>query len=139
MHRDRRRSIRRVLQVAELIPSSGLKEMNVEMNTIFQWIPADDEITKITKSYRVLNDVKLYTGMSENDINEDLKEKELILDWLVKNQIKDINAVGKLVSEYYKNRESIINRIKRKKLTPEDIGFTQDQVQNLKGPKKEKK
>ena len=30
MHRDRRKNIRRVLQITELIPSSGLKEMKID-------------------------------------------------------------------------------------------------------------
>ena len=115
MHRDRRRSIRRVLQVAELIPSSGLKEMDIEMSTIFQWIPSDDKISKITKSYRVLNDVKLYTGMSDNDISKDLKEKEDILNWLVKKQVKDINMVGKIVSEYYRDPKGVLSAIRGNK------------------------
>jgi flagellar protein FlaI len=132
MHRDRRRSIRRVLQVAELITSSGLKDINVEMNTMFQWIPSEDKIAKVSKSYRVINDVKLYTGMSDNDITKDLKEKEIILEWLVKNQVKDINAVGKIISEYYRDSDGILKKMKTGKLDPSDFGMPKE-------PEKEKK
>ena len=127
MHRDRRRSIRRVLQVSELIPSSGLKEMNIEMNTIFQWVPADDKISKITNSYRVLNDIKLYTGMSDTDITKDLADKEIILQWLVNNQIKDINTVGKIVSEYYRDSKRILGEIQSGRIRPEDFGFVKEE------------
>jgi flagellar protein FlaI len=113
MHRDRRRNIRRVLQIAELIPSSGLKESRIDLNVIFQWIAADDKIISLSKSYRVMNDIKLYTGMSEKDIERDLKEKKEILEWLIKNKVKDINEVGRIISEYYRNPEMVLKMVKK--------------------------
>jgi len=132
MHRDRRRSIRRVLQIAELIPSSGLKEMSMEINTLFRWIPADDKITKIANSYRVINDIKLYTGMSDKDIANDLKEKQVILQWVVKNQIKDINVIGKIVSEYYRDPDIIVKKVNSGKLRASDFEMTKEELEKLK-------
>jgi flagellar protein FlaI len=113
MHRDRRKNIRRVLQIAELIPSSGLKESRIDLNVIFQWIAAEDKIVSLSKSYRVMNDIKLYTGMTEKNIESDLKEKRDILEWLVKNKIKDINEVGRIISEYYRNPEMVLGMVKK--------------------------
>jgi len=113
MHRDRRKNIRRVLQIAELIPSSGLKEARIDLNVIFQWIAAEDKIASLSKSYRVINDIKLYTGMNEKDIDRNLKEKKDILDWLVKNKVKDINEVGRIVSEYYRNPDEILKMVRK--------------------------
>ncbi len=113
MHRDRRKNIRRVLQIAELIPSSGLKEARIDLNIIFQWIAAEDKIVSLSKSYRVMNDIKLYTGMTEKDIDKDLKDKRDILEWLVKNKVKDINEVGRIISEYYRNPDMVLNIVKK--------------------------
>lgn len=113
MHRDRRKNIRRVLQIAELIPSSGLKESRIDLNIIFQWIAAEDKIVSLSKSYRVMNDIKLYTGMTEKDIDKDLKDKRDILEWLVKNKVKDINEVGRIISEYYRNPDMVLNIVKK--------------------------
>lgn len=113
MHRDRRKNIRRVLQIAELIPSSGLKESRIDLNVIFQWIAAEDKIVSLSKSYRVMNDIKLYTGMTEKDIDKDLKEKRDILEWLVKTKTKDINEVGRIISEYYRDPDKILGMVKK--------------------------
>ncbi|UCD07467.1 MAG: CpaF family protein [Candidatus Aenigmatarchaeota archaeon] len=113
MHRDRRKNIRRVLQIAELIPSSGLKESRIDLNVIFQWIAAEDKIVSLSKSYRVMNDIKLYTGMTEKDIDRDLKEKRDILEWLVKTKTKDINEVGRIISEYYRDPDKILSMVKK--------------------------
>jgi len=118
MHRDRRKNIRRVLQVTELIPSSGLAEMRVDLNTIYQWVAADDKIIPIAKSYRTLGDIKLYTGMSERDIDKDLSEKKEILQWLVKNNIKDITLVGKVVSQYYRDPQHVLEQIRNGRFNP---------------------
>ncbi len=112
-HRDRRRGIRRLLEVTELIPTSGLKSMSIELSTIFRWISSEDKIAQITKSYRAMNDIKLYSGMSDEDIEKDLEEKKLILKWMVKNKVKDIHEFGRIVSEYYRDKDKILKMVKR--------------------------
>ena len=111
MHRDRRRGIRRVLEVAELIPTAGVKQMGIELNVIFRWIASDDSITELAKSYRAINDIKLYSGMGDDDIRRDVEDKKKVLKWLVKNKVKDLHEVGRIVSEYYRNREELIKTI----------------------------
>jgi flagellar protein FlaI len=112
MHRDRRKNIRRVLQLTELIPSSGLKEMRIDLNTIYQWVAAEDKVIPLAKSYRAMSDIKLYTGMTEKDIEGDLEEKKEILSYLAKNNINDINTVGKIVSDYYIDKNAVLKHIR---------------------------
>jgi len=113
MHRDRRRGIRRVLEVAELIPTAGVKQMGIDLNITFRWIASEDLITELAKSYRAINDIKLYSGMSDDDIARDMADKKKVLKWLVKNKVKDIHEVGRIVSEYYRNREGLIKTISK--------------------------
>ncbi|MBI4019887.1 MAG: CpaF family protein [Candidatus Aenigmarchaeota archaeon] len=113
MHRDRRKNIRRVLQIAELSPTGGLEEIKVELNTIFRWLPSEDKLVEINKSARAMNDIKLYTGMTDEDIEEDLVKKAEIINWMVKNTINDINMVGRIVSEYYRDPHGILAAVRR--------------------------
>jgi flagellar protein FlaI len=114
MHRDRRKRIRRVLEVSELIPSGGLDEMKIEMNDIFRWVPSKDQIVEWGKSNRVWNDIKLFSGMDDNEIKRNLEEKKNILLWMVKNKMNTIEKVGKIISDYYKNPESVLKMISQK-------------------------
>ncbi len=116
MHRDRRKNVRRVLQVTELIPSSGLKEMKIDLNTIYQWIAAEDKAIPLAKSYRAMSDIKLYTGMVEKDLEKDLAEKKEILDYLAKNNVNDINTVGRIVSDYYVDKQAVLKAVRSKSL-----------------------
>jgi flagellar protein FlaI len=113
MHRDRRKGIRRILEVAELIPTAGVKQMGIELNVIFRWLAADDTITELSKSYRAISDIKLYSGMSDEDVKRDMEDKKKVLQWLVLNKVKDIHEVGRIVSEYYRNRDELIKTVER--------------------------
>ena len=112
MHRDRRRDIRRVLEVAEITGNPG--NGKVELNIAFRWVPSKDEIVEMQKPSRTLDELKLYAGMEYEDFVKDQKEKVQILDWLVKNQVKDINAVGKIISEYYADKDALLKTLAKK-------------------------
>ncbi|NIO21456.1 MAG: CpaF family protein [Candidatus Aenigmarchaeota archaeon] len=113
MHRDRRKGIRRLLEVTELIPSGGLEEMKIELNTIFKWVPSKDHVIEWGKPHRLLKDIKLYSAMSDDEIKENLEGKKNILLWLVKNKIRDIEKVGRVISDYYKNPEDVLKMVKK--------------------------
>ncbi len=113
MHRDRRKGIRRLFEITELIPGGRLEEVKIELNTIYKWVPSSDKIIEWSKSQRVLDDIKLFSGMTDSEIISNLEEKKKILLWMVKNKIKDINRVGRIISDYYKDPKSVLNRIKK--------------------------
>jgi flagellar protein FlaI len=111
MHRDRRRNIRRVLEVSELIPSGGLAEMKIELNNIFRWVPSKDQIIEWGKSNRVWNDIRLFSGMDDNEMKKDLEDRKSILLWMVKNEVKEIDKVGRIISDYYKEPKRVLEMI----------------------------
>ncbi|MFH1294329.1 MAG: ATPase, T2SS/T4P/T4SS family, partial [Candidatus Aenigmatarchaeota archaeon] len=54
MHRDRRRDIRRVLEVAEIASSSG--DLKAELNITHRWVPSRDKIMEMDKPSRTLDE-----------------------------------------------------------------------------------
>jgi flagellar protein FlaI len=57
----------------------------------------------------VIDEIEMHTGFTETELKKDLKEKEVILKWLLDKQIKDVESVGKVVSEYYRDQERILS------------------------------
>ncbi|MBI4173367.1 MAG: Flp pilus assembly complex ATPase component TadA, partial [Candidatus Aenigmarchaeota archaeon] len=108
MHRDRRKEIRRLLEVVELAGSGSDK--SVEPNPVFRWIPSDEIIT-LNKPTRVLNQLKLYAGMDYDAFVQDQRQRVAVLDWLVKGKVNDIDAVGKIISEYYNSKDKVLKRV----------------------------
>ena len=47
------------------------------------------------------------------EVKENLEGKKKILRWLVKNKIKDINKVGRIISDYYKDPETVLKMVEK--------------------------
>lgn len=112
MFRDRKRGIRRTIQLAEFI--SG-KDM-VTANILYRWIPERDEFTMHNKSLAFYDELSRNTGMSESEINSSIEEKKEIFDWLLKNKIRDLRSIGKLMNFYYTDKENLKSIIKHNKI-----------------------
>ena len=111
-YRDRRKGIRRTLELSEIL--TGGKE-ELEVNYLYRWRPRTDKFEKVNNSIRVLEDLNLHTGMTPKEINDDLKQKQKILDWMLKNNIRDIDDVGIITKIYYKEPDMIINAATKNK------------------------
>lgn len=108
MFRDRRRGVRRAFQLAEFIPG---KE-TLTANLLYRWIPEKDVFVAHNKSLAFFDELSRNTGMDEREIQEDLKKKKIVFDWLIKNKIRDLHSFGKLMNYYYTDREKMWNIIK---------------------------
>jgi len=120
MFRHRKKGIRRVYQLAEFIPSKDI----VSSNILYRWIPEKDTISPHNESRVFFDDLNRHTGMSQSELNKDLEERKSILNWMLKNNIRDLNSIGKVMNIYYNNKDilkSIIrkNEISRILKTPE--------------------
>jgi len=113
MFRDRKKGIRRVYQVGEFVPKETLTDIVVSPNILYRWKSEKDEIISHAKPLRIFEDLSRHTGMSLNDINEDLEIKKKILNWIVKQKIRHVNDVGKVMHKFYLNPDSVIKAAKK--------------------------
>jgi flagellar protein FlaI len=109
--RDRRRGLRRSIEVAEILQSDSEK---VDLNYLYRWDPRTDSFHKVNESKRLFEKLNLYTGMTVEEIKKDLREKKDILEWMRDRRYEDIDAVGKTVGEYYKDKEALLKKVKKK-------------------------
>jgi archaeal flagellar protein FlaI len=112
MFRDRRRGIRRVFQVAEFETSEGRASANI----IYRWVPEGDKIIVHNENSRFFEDISRNTGMSEREIKGNLEEKKRVLQYLLKNNIRDLNNFGKVMNFYYLDREELMKAISQNNL-----------------------
>lgn len=107
MFRQRRKNIRRLFEVVEVIPDE-----KISLRRLFSWKSRKDKIEKDNASKRVVEDMEIFTGMSKEEILKDIAEKEKILQWMVDNNITTVNTVGKVISEYYSDKKELLKNIK---------------------------
>ena len=94
---NRRTGKRRTLQIAEVLP-------NGDPNVIMQLNPLKDALEFISEPDTVFENLKLYTGMTKEEVYADLQSKVVILKWMVEKNINDINTIGTIMSRYYRNK-----------------------------------
>jgi flagellar protein FlaI len=93
-NRNRRTGKRRTLQLAEVTPTGDAKVL-MRLNV------SKDVLEETAKSETVMEKLKLYTGMTDEEIVNDIKEKVKILKWMVRKEIHEVNSIGLVVAKYY--------------------------------------
>ncbi|MEM0231377.1 MAG: type II/IV secretion system ATPase subunit [Candidatus Woesearchaeota archaeon] len=111
-YRNRRTGLRRNFQLAEILPDGST-------NLLMQLDVRRDTMNTINKSISLMDTIKLFTGMSNQEIDSDLREKEQVLAWLVKQQVKTVDGVGRVMAEYYTNKENLLKYVRANKPLPE--------------------
>jgi flagellar protein FlaI len=106
--RNRRTNIRRTFQIAEILPNS-------EYNLLMQYDGKNDCLRQVNKSKSLLSTLQLYTGYTPLEIGKMLKEKETILKYMIKQQVKTVDSVGQIVAESYTNPDNLMKFVRANK------------------------
>ncbi|MFH1174513.1 MAG: ATPase, T2SS/T4P/T4SS family [archaeon] len=103
--RNRRTGTRRTFQIAEILADATV-------NVLMQYDTKKDVLVKKAASKSLVQNLKLYTGYTDAEIKRNLKEKEIVLRYLVKFNIEDIDRVGRVMAEYYTNKDNLMKVIR---------------------------
>ncbi|MFH0868853.1 MAG: ATPase, T2SS/T4P/T4SS family [archaeon] len=111
MFRDRRKRFRRVIEISEIVPvgaEGATSEIILQPNALYRWRPVTDKLEEHKPSIKLFDRLGLYTGLSGPELKANMQGKKKILDWLVKNNITDLNMIGKIIAQYYNNEDMVI-------------------------------
>lgn len=114
MFRDRRKRIRRLYQAGEFILSEEAGTITVKPNLLYRWKPATDKIVPHAKSVRFFDDLSRHTGLTQQELNQEIATKKKILEWMVKSGIRYVDDVGKLMSDYYLDPDLVLKAIRKR-------------------------
>ncbi len=113
LFRHRRLGIRRVLEIGEVLRSG-------DANVLYRWNMRNDTFVQISEMSRLMELISLYGGYTREEVEQDINEKSIILDWMVKNNITSVDESGYIVAKYYKNKDKILEFAKNDiRYTPE--------------------
>ncbi len=137
MFRNRRLGKRRILELAEFVPEKRGTQLDVKPNVLYRWRSSDDKIVVHNESIRFFDELSLHTGLSIPEIKGEIENKKRILDWMARFDIHNVNEVGKIIAEYYRDQEEIIKLVEKNK-KPDLSQIMPDrkqQLQNAEQPK----
>jgi len=106
--RNRRTGMRRTFQIAEIQPDANA-------NVLLQYDPKRDVMTQRNKSHSLYNTLEMFTGSTPKEINAEISEKQQVLKYLVSQQVKNINDVGRLMAQYYTEKDELMKFVRTNK------------------------
>lgn len=101
-------SFRRISEVAEV---SGIEEGVVQLNKIFEWDPQSDTIKNVGIASKTLAEIAKVSGNSLNSLHEEIKNREIVLQHMVNQNISSIRDVSTVLEMYYLDPQKVLNRI----------------------------
>lgn len=115
MFRDRRKGIRRTLQVGEYIAAEEGGSETIKPNVLYRWRPDKDDMYAHSDSLKIKEDLCRVTGSSLKELSTEIKNKEKILAWMIKQEVKGILQLGKILNSYYSDPDYILSLAEKNK------------------------
>lgn len=101
-------SFRRISEVAEV---SGIEEGVIQLNKIFEWDPQSDTIKNVGITSKTLTEIANVSGNSLNSLFDEIKNREIVLQHMVDQNIRSIRDVSTVLEMYYLDSQKVLNRI----------------------------
>jgi len=105
---------RRVRRIKEFVEIIGLDPNSGELltNNVFTWNPKTDDYYFASKSY-ILEKIMLKSSYTRETIQAELRQRQNVLEWMLKQGIMDFRKVSKIIAEYYVNPGEVIRAMER--------------------------
>jgi len=100
--------IRRVTGLYEVLGYD--KRKGIDENKVFGWNPDNDEYIVENNSI-LMKDIADTSGRDYEDLKEELKNKQHVMNYMQDEQIKHYRDVGDVIGRYYTDPQSILEKI----------------------------
>lgn len=101
--------VRRVNEILEVVGVDEGSRLPIT-NRVFKWNAINDSFETVGTSV-LLKKISEGTGMTEQQIKDELERRMLVLNWMQENNITDYRDVHKVISVYYHYPERILSSI----------------------------
>jgi len=99
---------RRICTVSEMVELDP-ETKDFSINGVYQWKAKSDAFSYSGHSY-VLEKNMVKMGVSEDEIREELNRRKVVLEWMVRNNIRRYTDVATVIREYYANPDRVYRR-----------------------------
>ena len=103
--------VRRVTNVTEIIKLDPGSNRLVTI-TPFNWVSEVDDRFENNGGSRILYKIKMQFGWTEARLNQEIENRKTVLVWMLEKNFRSYKDVGRVVSEYAKNPQGVLNKVK---------------------------
>ncbi|MBD3262395.1 MAG: hypothetical protein GF334_12155 [Candidatus Altiarchaeales archaeon] len=118
MFRDRRRGIRRIVEVGEFTMDEEKAREGIiryAPHIVYEWDAREDEIKPKMEPMRLFRELYRHTGLNKEEIIQDIETKKDILLYMVDHKIRSIKDVGRVMNRYYVDQETVLEVVRENK------------------------
>jgi len=105
------KAIRRITSVTEVVKLDPDTNQLIFMEP-FSWVSKMDDRFESSGTSKILNNIKLQNEWTEEQLNKELENRMLILEWMRKKNIRSYKEVGRIVSDYHKYPDVLLKKAK---------------------------
>jgi len=104
--------VRRMTSVTEII------KLDTDTNQLifmapFTWLSKTDDRFESSGSSKILNRIKQQNDWTDEQLEEELNNRMLILEWIKNKNIRSYQEFGRVVADYQKYPQQILNKAKK--------------------------
>jgi len=103
-------SIRRTMSVSEMVGWDD-KKNDFKTHEVFRW-DAKKDLYEYTGRGYLLQEIARQWGYSMSEINEELKTREIILDYMVRKSIRTYEEVSSIIMDYFSDPKAVYRKAK---------------------------
>ena len=103
------KTVRRMTSVTEVIKLDPDTNQLIFMEP-FRWGSKTDDRFESTGSSRILNEIKIQNDWTDTQLQKELENRKTVLKWMLEKNIRDYKEVGRIVSEYSKKPDKILEQ-----------------------------
>jgi len=111
-----KKTVRRMTSITEVIKLDPDTNQLIFLEP-FRWVSKTDDRFDSAGGSKILNTISQQNDWSEEDLEEELEHRKIILQWMLENDIRDYLEVGKIVAEYERHPLELLERV-QKELAP---------------------
>jgi len=90
---------RRTSAVTEIVAMAP-KTKQLLTNEVYKWNPKNDVFSHSSRSHVLEKNMKKM-GLTEDEIQRELRQRKVVLEWMAKNNIRRYTDVATVIREYY--------------------------------------
>ena len=103
--------VRRITNITEIIKLYPETNRLVTMSP-FTWVSEVNDKFEINRGSSMLNKIRLSNNWTENKLNQEIKNRINVLEWMQKKKLRSYTEVGEIISDYHKDPQSVLNKVK---------------------------
>jgi len=103
------KTVRRMTSVTEIVKLDPDTNQLIFMEP-FRWVSKTDDRFESGGTSKILNNIRLQNSWSEEQLVEELENRKIILEWMIKKNIRNYKDVGRIVADYSKYPKELLEK-----------------------------